>query len=75
MNPVAIAKYLKISSDTVRLWIKRYEETGAVDDLPGRGRHRATTKQQDAQILKLADGEEPISATEIALAMAKKGTF
>jgi transposase len=69
----AAARYLKVTQRVVRHWKKRYEETGTVDDLPGRGRKRVTTEVQDKQIVKMAEGGKVRSATDIVKQMTKKG--
>ena len=60
------ANKLKISKSSVSMWIKRYRETGTVDDIPKAGRPRLTTKKQDERIVQVASSLECHSATEIA---------
>ena len=45
-----IAQLLHISEPNVRYWIKRFQETGSVDDAPVSGRPRATSDQDEAKI-------------------------
>lgn len=73
MSHAKAAKYLKISETSVRRWINRYKETGAVDDIPKTGRPPCTTSQQDQQIVKMADAEKPMTTEQIANQLAKKG--
>jgi len=72
-TPERAAKYLKISRSTVRMWIKRYEETGTVDDIPRPGPNPVTTKVQDRQIIKLIESEKAKSSNEVAQKLSDKG--
>ena len=47
------AKVLRKSKAFVQKWVKRFTEVGNVDDLPERGRARATTSKQDEMIVRL----------------------
>ena len=47
------AKVLRKSKVFVQMWVKRFTEVGNVDDLPERGRSRATTWTQDEMIVRL----------------------
>ena len=45
-----ISKYLRIDRKTMQNWVKRYEETGDVQDLEGRERNRKTLNKIDKKI-------------------------
>jgi transposase len=72
-TPEQAARYLKISPGAVRTWIKRYEETGTVDDLPRPGRNPVTTQAQDRQMVKLIESEKANSSSEVAQKLSNKG--
>jgi len=55
------------------MWIKRYKETGGVDDVPKLGRPRATTKKQNLQVVKMTEGDKPMTTSEIVNKLAEKG--
>ena len=55
MNRGAVAKYLHCSTNTVKKWLKRYNETGSVDEISKPGRSRATTTKQDEKITKVVE--------------------
>ncbi|KAG7172536.1 putative helix-turn-helix HTH_28 domain containing protein 7, partial [Homarus americanus] len=50
-----ISHLLGISRDTVRLWVRRYEEEGHVLTMPRPGRPRVTTPGADQQIQRAAE--------------------
>ncbi|KAG7161021.1 putative helix-turn-helix HTH_28 domain containing protein 8, partial [Homarus americanus] len=50
-----ISRLLGISRDTVRLWVRRYEEEGHVLTRPRPGRPRVTTPAADQQIQRAAE--------------------
>ena len=47
------AKVLRKSKAFVQKWVKRFTEVGNVDNLPERGRSRATTSKEDEMIVRL----------------------
>ena len=53
MSYTAAAKYIKKSKSFVKKWVERYKANKTVDDLPERGKSRATTSKQDKAIIKL----------------------
>ncbi|XP_019701139.2 uncharacterized protein LOC105192173 isoform X2 [Harpegnathos saltator] len=53
MSYAAAGRYMKKSEGFVRKWVKRYNETKSVDDLPERGTQRSTTKKDDKAIIKI----------------------
>ena len=73
MTQVGASKYLKISRGSVRMWINRYKETGAVDDIPRSGRSRVTTEKQDLDMVRMIDDNKALTSQEIANNLAKKG--
>ncbi|KAG7175276.1 putative helix-turn-helix HTH_28 domain containing protein 1 [Homarus americanus] len=62
-----ISRLLSISRDTVRLWVRRYEEEGHVLTRPRPGRPRDTTPAADQQIQRAAE-RAPLS-TALCLAL------
>ncbi|KAG7165875.1 putative helix-turn-helix domain containing protein 2 [Homarus americanus] len=57
-----ISRLLVISRDTIRLWVRRYEEEGHVLTRPRPGRPRVTTPAADQQIQRAAE-RAPLSTT------------
>jgi transposase len=55
---------MKIDKKTVNEIMKKYRETGSIEDRPGRGRKRKISKEDEKKMIKLAKKEKP--ATEIA---------
>lgn len=47
----ATARRFNVQRSTLRVWWARFQGTGSVSDLPGRGRGRVTTARQDRFIL------------------------
>ena len=47
------AKYLRKANNLIARWSNRCNQTGNVDDNPGRGLTRTTTKSQDKMIINL----------------------
>ena len=52
MSYTAAAKYVKKLKSSVKKWVERYKASKTVDDLPERGKSRATTSKQDKAIIK-----------------------
>ena len=63
MNQNRIAKYLGIDKSTVKVWIQRYEDTGDVQNLEGRGRKRKTSAEEDNGIIELFQDDEEMTLT------------
>lgn len=55
-----ISREMGISRNTVKAWVRRYEEEGHVKTRPRSGRPRVTTQQQDAAIYA-ASIQQPFS--------------
>ena len=53
LSYTAAAKYIEKSKSFVKKWVERYKANKIVDDLPERGKSRATTSKQDKAIIKL----------------------
>ena len=47
------SKYMHKSRGFVKKWVKRFKETGTVDDFPQRGKSKATTLAQDRAIIRI----------------------
>ncbi len=67
------AKQLRTSRSEVQRWVRRFNETGAVDDVPKCGRPRATNKADERAILNSINQKRPISAPKIQSKLKKKG--
>ncbi|KAK3893419.1 hypothetical protein Pcinc_002765 [Petrolisthes cinctipes] len=50
-NVSEIARDMGISKPTVRLWLRRHQESGSMRYLPRTGRPRKTTADEDARIV------------------------
>jgi transposase len=68
----AMAKYVHCSKSTVVKWVQRWEENKDLNEQPKPGRNRITTKEQDAEILRLAGKENDVSLIEIQQKMKKR---
>ena len=68
-----IATELNVNINTVSLWINRYKQTGALKVLPGQGRHRKTSEDQDKDIINIAKqiGKD-VTISEIKSQLATK---
>lgn len=67
-----VSKYLGIDRKTIRKWVKRYEETGDVQDLEGRGRNRKTLDKIDKKILKLFENDTTMSLSRACAILERK---
>lgn len=73
MSVKEAAKYTKTSVTFVRKWIKRYKDCGNVDDKPGRGHNRGTSKRDDKVICELFKKNPTISLRQAKQKLIKKG--
>ena len=53
MSFALASRYMGKSVSFVKKWVKRYNNTKNVDDLPERGMRRSTSKENDKAILKI----------------------
>ena len=67
------AKVLRKSKAFVQKWVKRLMEVGKVDDLPERGRSRATTSKQDEMIVRLFRRNSTLTLRQGQTLLHKKG--
>ena len=67
-----IAKYLKCSSTTVKKWVKRYKETGDVEEEKKAPRKRVTTIPQDKMIISTVEKNRDKSMPKIHQLLKKK---
>jgi transposase len=70
-----IAKEVRCARQTVRTWLDRYEKTGDVQDLEGRGRNRITTEREDMMIGNLMEKDSERSAADVSSMMQAKGGY
>ncbi|KAK3864713.1 hypothetical protein Pcinc_029617 [Petrolisthes cinctipes] len=61
----AIAGRLGVSLPTVRKWIRRWQETGNLNDLERRPRSRVTSREEDERIIQAAVAQPFINAAAI----------
>lgn len=73
MSYAAAGRYMKKSEEFVRKWVKRYKETKSVDDFPGRGTQRSTTKSDDEAILNIFQKNPGCSLRKAKKLLLKKG--
>ena len=72
MSYTAAAKYVKKSKSFVKKWVERCEANKTVDDLPERGKSRATTSKQDKAIIKLFERLPTLRLREAKAILAEK---
>jgi transposase len=70
-NNLTIAKEIQCNRNTVTDVLKRYEETGTVEERPGRGRKRKLSKKDQRKVFKKARSKK--SAPTIAAELSKEG--
>ena len=73
MSRKAAAKYIKKSKAFVNKWLKRFEETKTVDDLPERGVKRKTTDKEEKQIVNMFSSNPGLSLRQGQARLKKKG--
>lgn len=74
MTVQAAAKYLRESRGWAYNVLKIYEETGNVDFSHKRGAKKATSEEQDLEMVELATADKPKTTEEIARILSTKGT-
>jgi hypothetical protein len=57
------------------MWVQRFSEEKNVDNLPGQGRARATTKKQDRMIRRLFERYPTMTLRQAKIRLAKKGVI
>lgn len=67
-----VGKYLGIDRKTVQKWVKRYEETGDVQDLEGRGRNRKTLDKIDKKIIRLFEKDNTMTLSRARALLKRK---
>ncbi|CAF4718495.1 unnamed protein product, partial [Rotaria sp. Silwood2] len=72
MSNSDISRYLRISEETVRNWLEKYETTGDVEVVQKSGRKRSTTEKQDVIIQSMVDQHPTESVGQIAFRLSKK---
>src|SRR5579871_717374 len=71
----AIARELKYSRDTVKIWINRYQESGDVQDEEGRDRKRKTSEAEDINIISMIKKLRTRSSAEISQIMNEQRIY
>ena len=56
-----IGEQFLVKKDTVKKIIKKFKETGEIEDLPVSGRPRITSPQDDRKIIRLANSDHKIT--------------
>src|SRR5579871_370151 len=69
----AIAKELKCSRDTVKIWIDRYQESRDIQDKEGRGRKRKTSEAEDMNIIFMTKKLRTRLSAEISQIINEQG--
>ena len=72
MSYTVAAKYIKKSKSFVKNWFERYKANKTVDDLPERGKSRATTIKKDNAIIKLFERLPALRLREAKAILAEK---
>ena len=72
MSYTAAAKYIKMSKWFVKKWVEPYKANKTVEDLPERGKSRATTSKQDKAIIKLFERLPTLRLREAKAILAEK---
>jgi len=67
----AIAKRMEINRSTVDALLKKYHETGAIRDMPGRGRKRKLNEADEQRVIRKAKQDK--DAPEIARELRREG--
>ena len=65
LGPTAISREVGCDVSTVKFWLKRYEETGDVEELERTGRPRKTIARQDEKIITTQESNREATATAI----------
>ena len=74
MTVQAAAKYLRESRGWAYNVLKIYQETGNVDFSHKKGGKKATSEEQDLEMVDLATADKPKTTVEIARILTTKGT-
>ena len=69
----AIAKEIKCSKDTVQTWIKRYQDTGDIQDEEKSGKKRKTSEMEDLDIISITKRLRTSSSAKISTLINKQG--
>ena len=68
-----IARLNGVSRKCVQNTIKKFEETGSVEDKPRSGRPRCTTSRQDAQLVRLSKSNRFYSIRKLSSEWTSEG--
>lgn len=72
MKQKQVATEVDVSVDTVRYWLKRYEETGDVEEITPSGRPKSTPAKVDKLIISMAESNREVSSVEIQQQLKRK---
>lgn len=72
LNNLAISREIGCDVKVVRFWLKRYEETGDVEEFKSSGKPRATTVKEDKVILSLHEAHPQHSSFTLHKVLKKK---
>jgi transposase len=67
-----VAREVRCTPNSVDYWLKRYRETGDVQDVERTGRPRKTSPKEDAIIIKVTDQNDEESSKVIAKKLKRK---
>ena len=71
MSQYKISKYMGLPKSTVNKWLKRYKETGDVQELEGRGRKKIINAEMEKKILELFEKNENLSLKKAQLLLRR----
>src|SRR5579875_2309517 len=71
-NDNQISEFLGIHRNTVKKWVERYEESGDVEDIEGRGRKRKTLAREDQQLISLFENNEEMTLAKAQSIMKRR---
>jgi len=70
--PAQIATYMHLSPSVVHKWLKRYEETGEVDEEPRSGRPPKNSPKTDILLSTLLNKDPDASSGALSIKMKRK---
>ena len=71
----AIAKWTKCHIDTIKTWVRRYQETDGVEEKPKPPRKRSTSTKQDNLILSIVGSHNDESIPKIYQRLKRQGVM
>jgi transposase len=72
LSPKQISKEVRCGESTVKFWLKRFRETGDVEELPRSGRPRKTTEEEDEVIVGAVKEDDEVLIKDIATKLKRQ---